>query len=156
MTHSFSIRRASLQDVEALVSLRLELERESGHVTQEQVLSDLRQATYQYCVEALLAEAFLVGVAEGAGTIVAISGLIFFQKPPSERNLSWMEAYILNMYTLPAWRGQGIATTLLHLRTPFSFVLLGFHALVSLLVVFPLFYHLPPFCKKMKRTPQEM
>lgn len=113
MTHSFSIRRASLQDLEALVSLRLELERESGHLTQEQMLSDLRQTTYQYYLEALPAETFLVWVAEVVGKIVATSGLIFFQKPPSERNLSGMEAYILNMYTLPEWRGQGIATTLL-------------------------------------------
>jgi hypothetical protein len=71
MTHAFSIRRASLQDVEALVSLRLALERESGHLTQEQMLSDLRQATNEYCIEALPAEAFLVWVAEGAGTVVA-------------------------------------------------------------------------------------
>src|SRR5713226_10238811 len=32
-------------------------------------------------------------------------------------------------------------------------VLLGFHALVSLLLFFLVFYHLPPVCKKMKRTP---
>jgi hypothetical protein len=100
MTYSFSIRRASIQDVEALVSLRLELERESGHLTQEQMLSDLRQATYQYLLEALPAEAFLVWVAEVSGTVVATSGLIFFQKPPSERNLSGMEAYFLNMYSI--------------------------------------------------------
>jgi ribosomal protein S18 acetylase RimI-like enzyme len=119
MTHSFSIRRASLQDLEALVSLRLELERESGHLTQEQMLSDLRQATYQYYLEELPAETFLVWVAEVVGKIVATSGLIFFQKPPSERNLSGMEAYILNMYTLPEWRGQGIATTLLQTMMAF-------------------------------------
>src|SRR6266436_792275 len=41
---------------------------------------------------------------------------------------------------------------LLHLLTPLPLVLLGFHALPSLLVVFPLFYHLLPVCKKMKHT----
>jgi len=40
----------------------------------------------------------------------------------------------------------------LHLRAPFPFVLLRFHAFASLLAFFPLFYHLPPSCKKMKRT----
>ncbi len=114
MTQAFSIRRATLQDVEALVSLRLKLQQESGHLTEVQALSDLRQATYRYLLEALPTEAFLVWVAEASGQIVATSGLILFQKPPSERNLSGMEAYILNMYTLPQWRGQGIATTLLH------------------------------------------
>ncbi|MBD2524509.1 GNAT family N-acetyltransferase [Nostoc sp. FACHB-133] len=28
-------------------------------------------------------------------------------------NLSGLEAYILNVYTIPMWRGQGIATALL-------------------------------------------
>jgi GNAT superfamily N-acetyltransferase len=58
-------------------------------------------------------EAILVWVAEAEGTIVASSGLIFFQKPPSERNLTGLEAYVLNMYTVPAWRRQGIASKLL-------------------------------------------
>ena len=114
MTQAFSIRRATLQDVEALVSLRLKLQQESGHLTEGQALSDLRRATQQYLLEALPTEAFLVWVAEVSGQIVATSGLIFSQKPPSERNLSGVEAYILNMYTLLEWRGQGIATALLH------------------------------------------
>ncbi|MDQ2714680.1 MAG: GNAT family N-acetyltransferase [Chloroflexota bacterium] len=113
MTQSLAIRRASLQDVEELVTLRLALQRESGHITQEVGLSGLEQATHQYLMETLPAEAFLVWVAEVAGKIVAMSGLIFFQKPPAEHNLSGLEAYILNMYTLPEWRGQGIATMLL-------------------------------------------
>lgn len=113
MTSVVSIRRASLEDVETLVDLRMALERESGHLTQDAMLADVRRATRQYYLEALPAEAVLVWVAEAQGTMVATSGLIFFRKPPSERNLTGLEAHILNMYTLPAWRGQGIATRLL-------------------------------------------
>ncbi len=113
MSSVVSIRRASLEDVERLVDLRLALERESGHLTQEAMLADVRRATRQYFLEALPAEAILVWVAEADGTIVATSGLIFFQKPPSERNLTGLEAYLLNMYTVPVWRRQGIATKLL-------------------------------------------
>ncbi len=91
MTFVVSIRRASLEDVETLVDLRLALERESGHLTQEAMLADVRRATRQYFLEALPAEAILVWVAEADGTIVASSGLIFFQKPPSERNLTGLE-----------------------------------------------------------------
>src|SRR6266516_6844505 len=110
MTSVVSIRRASLEDVERLVDLRLALERESGHLTQEAMLADVRRATRQYFLEALPAEAILVWVAEADGTIVATSGLIFFQKQSSERNMTGLEAYLLNMYTVPAWRRQGIAT----------------------------------------------
>ena len=95
------------------MDLGLALERESGHLTQEAMLAEVRRATGQYFFEALPAEAILVWVAEADGTIVATSGLIFFQKPPSERNLTGLEAYLLNMYTVPAWRRQGIATKLL-------------------------------------------
>jgi GNAT superfamily N-acetyltransferase len=95
------------------VDLRLALERESGHLTQEAMLAEVRRATRQYFLEALPTEAILVWVAEAQGTIVATSGLIFFQKPPSERNLTGLEAYLLNMYTVPVWRRQGIATKLL-------------------------------------------
>jgi GNAT superfamily N-acetyltransferase len=113
MTSVVSIRQASLEDVEMLVDLRLALERESGHLTQGAMVADVRRATREYFLEALPAEAILVWVAEAQGMIVATSGLIFFQKPPSERNLTGLEAYILNMYTVPAWRGHGIATRLL-------------------------------------------
>jgi GNAT superfamily N-acetyltransferase len=111
MTRAVSIRRATLHDIEMLVDLRLMLLQDMGHLTE--MLAELRPATHEYLLEALPAETFLVWVAEASGQIVATSGLIFFHKPPSERNLSGIEAYILNMYTLPEWRGQGIATALL-------------------------------------------
>lgn len=116
---AFSIRRATVDDIEALVTLRLMLEREIDYLAREE-LADVRVATQQYFLEALPSEGMLIWVAEAAGTIVATSGLIFFQKPPSAHNLSGKEAYILNMYTLPEWRGRGIASTLL--RTMLAFI----------------------------------
>ncbi len=113
MTSSFSIRRASVEDVEALIDMRILLQRESGHLTKNMMDAALRQATRQYLMKTLPNETFIVWVAEAQGKIVATSGLIFFQKPPSENNLSGLEAYILNMYTFSEWRGQGIASMLL-------------------------------------------
>ena len=51
--------------------------------------------------------------AAGAGRLVACSGLVLFRRPPSRRNLSGWEGYVMNMYTEPAWRGRGLATALL-------------------------------------------
>lgn len=45
--------------------------------------------------------------------IVATSGLVFFQRPPYNGNFSGLEAYVMNVYTIPMWRGQGIGTALL-------------------------------------------
>ena len=38
---------------------------------------------------------------------------MFLQKPPDPRNKRGIEAYIMNLYTLPEWRNQGIATKLM-------------------------------------------
>jgi hypothetical protein len=46
MTSVVSIRRASLEDVETLVDLRMALERESGHLMQNAMLADVRRATH--------------------------------------------------------------------------------------------------------------
>ncbi|UCE13922.1 MAG: GNAT family N-acetyltransferase, partial [Candidatus Heimdallarchaeota archaeon] len=58
-------------------------------------------------------EEFLSWIAEDEDEIIATSGLVFLQKPPDPRNLRGKEAYIMNMYTLPEWRNQGIATKLM-------------------------------------------
>lgn len=52
-------------------------------------------------------------LAECDGEIIGTSGLVFFQRPPSFNNITGCDAYIMNMYTLPAWRGRGVASTLL-------------------------------------------
>ena len=57
-------------------NLRLALERESGHLTQETMVADVRRATRQYFLEVLPAETFLVWVAEAQGTIVATGAAI--------------------------------------------------------------------------------
>ena len=44
--------------------------------------------------------------------MIACGGLVFLQKPPSPGNHSGREAYIMNMYTAPEWRGRGLATRL--------------------------------------------
>ena len=52
-------------------------------------------------------------MAEAGTEIVAISGLTLESQPPYAGNLSGRTAYIMNMYTKPAWRRKGIASDLL-------------------------------------------
>jgi len=110
-SQSYTLRRATVDDLETLVALRLRLEYED-HPADEQPSIEASRALADYLAVALPSEQMLIWVAEADGTIVGTSGLIFFQKPPTEHNPSGREAYILNMYTLPEWRGRGIATAL--------------------------------------------
>ena len=76
-------------------------------------IANLAEATRKYLGEKMPSGEFLAWVAEVDSQIVATSGLVFFQRPPYNGNLLGLEAYILNIYTIPMWRGQGIATALL-------------------------------------------
>jgi GNAT superfamily N-acetyltransferase len=109
----FNLRQANLQNLEALIQLRLELLREAGDIKGDSDTTNLAEATRKYIGEKMLSGEFFAWVAEVDCQIVATSGLVFFQRPLHNSNLSGLEAYIMNVYTIPMWRGQGIATALL-------------------------------------------
>lgn len=97
-------------DIEALVPLRLALFREAEGVTAGGEVTD---ATRTYLRETLPTGEFVAWVAEAEGRVVGTSGVVFFRRPPSRTNPSGREVYVMNMYTVPAWRGRGLATALL-------------------------------------------
>lgn len=110
---TITVRRATIEDLDEFVLLRFQLFRESGYLRSEEVPPELIEATRTYLITHLPIGQFLAWVALTEGHLIGISGLIFFQKPPTEENVTGLEAYVMNMYTLPQWRGQGIATALI-------------------------------------------
>ena len=107
------IRRANLADLEPLARLRLALLREMGSVSDENQEGPLLDAIRGYLQRKMATDEFLAWVAEADGQVVAISGLVLFERPPDAGNLAGLDAYLMNMYTLPAWRGRGLASALL-------------------------------------------
>jgi ribosomal protein S18 acetylase RimI-like enzyme len=106
-------RRATLEDVASLVSMRLAFLAEvSGATGSEPVL---RESLAEYFSGMIPSNEFVgfLGVADSA--IIATSGLVFHHHPPSNRNPSGREGYIMNMYTIPAFRRRGIASRLLQM-----------------------------------------
>lgn len=109
----FHVRAATIDDLDVLTNLRVTFLEQLGDLTDEYHREAFRGATYAYLREALPAGKFLAWVAEFEERIVGTSGLVLFEQAPTPSNLSGVEAYILNMYTLPEWRGRGIAQALL-------------------------------------------
>jgi GNAT superfamily N-acetyltransferase len=85
---------------------------EVGNLSQRENAS-VEEANKQYLLEAIPAGQFISWVAETGSVIAGISGLLIYKRPPVEGNLSGLEGYIMNMYTVPQYRGQGIALLLL-------------------------------------------
>lgn len=113
MTATPTIRRATLGDVEALTSLRLALLREIGNIPDEARAATLVAATRHYLLRKLGTGEFIAWVADVSGQLVATSGLVFFERPPDAGNPAGLDAYLMNMYTVPDWRRRGLARALL-------------------------------------------
>jgi GNAT superfamily N-acetyltransferase len=110
MTSAIAIRRATCEDVETLIAMRVAMFRELSGVSEP--LPDFVAATRDYLARSVPANGFLAWLAEAEGRVIATSGLVFFQRTPTPGGLSGRDAYLVNMYTEPAWRGRGIASAL--------------------------------------------
>jgi ribosomal protein S18 acetylase RimI-like enzyme len=108
----WQVRPAGASDVAALVALRRAMFESMGH-HDEAALSAMGAACASYFAQALRRGEFWAWVAEAGGEIVGCGGLVIHTSPPTVHNLAGREGYIMNMYTRPAWRRQGIATAIL-------------------------------------------
>lgn len=111
---NYAIRKATLDDIQSLINLRVALLKEVGELYSQKEEDSFRLATKQYLQTEMQTKQFVAYVVEVNGTVVSISGITFFRRPPYIENLEGKEAYILNMYTLPQHRGHGMAKQLLH------------------------------------------
>lgn len=108
-----TIRQATLDDLETLVRFRIALLRAIGNLQNEADEETLIQANRNHFARTLATQEYRSWVAEVDHEIVGCGGLLVFIRQPMVGNLSGKEAYILNIYTLPQWRNQGIARMLL-------------------------------------------
>jgi GNAT superfamily N-acetyltransferase len=103
-------RPATIDDVEPLSRLRAAFlaEVRDADANDPVLLSSLRS----WFAEKLPTRHFQAILAIADGQVIACSGLVVHEHPPGIMTTNGREAYIMNMYTLPAWRGRGIATTI--------------------------------------------
>jgi len=110
MEIAVTYRPATIDDVEALTRLRAAFlaEIRDADANSPQLLSNLRN-WFSAKLEIGYFKAIL-GVVNGE--VIASSGLVVHEHPPGIMIPNGREAYIMNMYTVPAFRGRGIATTI--------------------------------------------
>ncbi|SDS14535.1 Ribosomal protein S18 acetylase RimI [Paenibacillaceae bacterium GAS479] len=109
----FDLRRAKQSDVESLLELRIELLQEVGNIKNQEEMERVRSANKMYYEKHLNNGDYISFVAESQGKIIGTCGLILIMRPPYLLNLLGIDAYITNVYTIPNYRGMGIATALM-------------------------------------------
>lgn len=105
-------RKAAPPDTETLARLRGDmLCDETGYP--EAFASLLRTNTAQFIADGLADRSVAAWVATDGDRIIAMGCVNFFSLPPNDWCPSGKTAYIGNLYTLPAYRKQGIGGNLL-------------------------------------------
>jgi GNAT superfamily N-acetyltransferase len=106
------VRRASAEDAEALVEMRVALLRAVGNVTNHLEAKEIADAIRAYFAQEMPAGRYVAFIAEAGQYAVGCGGLAFYVRPPYCGNLSGKEVYLMGMYTIPEWRGKGVGTAL--------------------------------------------
>jgi GNAT superfamily N-acetyltransferase len=102
-------RPANVADIIALTDLRLAF---LAEVSAAPPHANTSAAIKEYFRHAIPSGQFFSYVAVARSQIIATSGLVYHDHPPSQFHPTGREGYIMNMYTVPAWRRRGIATKL--------------------------------------------
>ncbi len=106
-------RSAAERDIPALCEIRKRQLLDEGIEPAENIDEELHRYFAQKLSDGSLVEL----LAEDGGRIVATAAVAFMAFPPPYTNPSGVKGYITNMYTDPAYRGRGIASTLLRMLT---------------------------------------
>jgi ribosomal protein S18 acetylase RimI-like enzyme len=109
----YDFSRASEKDIDNIICLRIELLKELGEIKSSQEEQLVLSSTKQYLNQTLSNNEFISYLAKFNGEAVSVSGVVIFKRPPYPENLNGIEAYILNMYTIPEHRGKGISRKVL-------------------------------------------
>lgn len=108
---SYSI--AGMADLSLLVDYRMQFLEEISGIQNEETTARVRQNLQQYFSKALQDGSYICWVAKDGDTVAGIGGLAVREQPANFKIPNGKAGYIMNMYTLPAYRRQGIAGKLL-------------------------------------------
>lgn len=106
-----SYRKATLDDVPAMIVLRKQQLIDEGQTPEPNIDSEMEN----FFKRRLLDGSLIQYLAVSDNEIIASGAVIFYDFPPSYTNPKGQWAYFGNMYTSPSHRGQGIAKYILNL-----------------------------------------
>ncbi len=106
---------ADVKDIPVLVENRIKFLLEIQGQKSENEIETLRQELTLYNERAIPSGEFIAFIAEYENHAIAFSGLVIQAIPPSFTIINGKIGYVLNMYTLPEYRGNGICPKLMDL-----------------------------------------
>jgi ribosomal protein S18 acetylase RimI-like enzyme len=105
-------RRITLNDAAALTRMRLALLEETGGELDAAEHAALLQSNEAFFRAHMADSAWSHWCVEQGGAMVAVGTLAILERPPYPGNPQGMDAYLLNIYTVPEFRGRGAANAI--------------------------------------------
>lgn len=102
-------KRATSEDIDILTKTRIEVLRAANQLSDDIDMSEVEKESYNYYQKALCDGSHIAYLVFDGKRFVGAGGVSFFQVMPTYHNPSGNKAYIMNMYTNPAYRIRGIA-----------------------------------------------
>ena len=109
MNTIFEYKKATIDDIEELVRTRIIVLRAANKLSNDVDMSMVEKESYTYYKRALETGEHIAYLVYDNGTFIGAGGVSFYQVMPTYHNPTGKKAYIMNMYTSPEYRRQGIA-----------------------------------------------
>ncbi|MCQ2516889.1 MAG: GNAT family N-acetyltransferase [Saccharofermentans sp.] len=105
----FNFRKATIEDIDILVSTRVEVLRAANKLNQDTPMSKVELETRNYYESAFLNGDITSILVFDGDKFIGSGAVSYYRIMPTYHNPSGIKAYIVNMYTNPDYRRQGIA-----------------------------------------------
>ncbi len=108
-------KKASLDDLELLTKTRIQVLRAANRLDDSADMSEVEAESRAYYKKALADGTHTAYLVFDGETFVGAGGISYYAVMPTFHNPSGKKAYVMNMYTAPAYRRKGVAAKTLDL-----------------------------------------
>lgn len=106
-------KKAGLADLDVLVKTRIKVLRAANKLPEDAGMPEAEAESARYYQRAFQDDLCAAYLVYDADKVIGAGGISFYQVMPTYHNASGKKAYIMNMYTDPAYRRRGIAYKML-------------------------------------------
>lgn len=109
MLRKLEYKRATIENIDELVRTRIIVLRAANKLSDDVDMSVVEQGSYEYYKRALKNGEHIAYLVYYNEKFIGAGGVSFYQIMPTYHNPTGKKAYIMNIYTAPEYRRQGIA-----------------------------------------------
>ena len=109
MAKNYEYKKATIADIDELVRTRIIVLRTANKLSNDVDMSLVEKESYEYYKSTLETGEHIAYLVYDNETFIGVGGVSFYNVMPTYHNPTGKKAYIMNVYTAPGYRRQGIA-----------------------------------------------